>query len=170
MSSLIYTSWEDKSFYVYTLWYHKQQYCHWSFLAFRATLIWVIPTVIGIYTDISDTCFSHLCECHLWDIYIYTLSCDNFEVNAPFWHYRCDFCSWFSLLSETITMFWFFLAIDAMVYPRTLMPEATRMLMIPTDTLDQIVIPIVLFAKINMLILLSHCTICNHLCWLWRSW
>lgn len=170
MSSLIYTSWEDKSFYVYTLWYHKQQCCHWSFLPFRATLIWVIPTVIGIYTDVSDTCFSHLWEWLLWDIYIYTLSCDNFEVNAPFWHYRCDFCSWFSLLSETITMFWFFLAIDAMVYPRTLMPEATRMLMIPTDTLDQIVIPIVLFAKINMLILLSHCTICNHMCWLWRSW
>ena len=168
MSSLIYTSWEDKSFYVYTLWYHKQQCCHWSLLPFRATLIWVIPTVIGIYTDVSDTCFSHLWECPLWDIY--TLSCDNFEVNAPFWHYRCDFCSWFSLLSETIMMFWFFLAIDAMVYPRTLMPEATRMLMIPTDTLDQIVIPIVLFAKINMLILLSHCTICNHMCWLWRSW
>lgn len=168
MSSLIYTSWEDKSFYVYTLWYHKQQYCHWSFLPFRATLM-------------SDSnCHWNLYWCQWYMLlspvgmafmrYIYTLSCDNFEVNAPFWHYRCEFCSWFSLLSETITMFWFFLAIDAMVYPRTLMPEATRMLMIPTDTLDQIVIPIVLFAKINMLILLSHCTICNHLCWLWRSW
>lgn len=125
MSSLIDISWEETPLHFYNPWCHRQPCCQWSFLPLGIILISVIPTAIGICTDVSDAGFCLMLMIDPHTIVRLFVNCTTFSV-------KLLWCSWYLL------------TIDTLVYPKSLMSQAMSILMIFIDTLDQNVTSIIL--------------------------